>query len=147
MPRKIDGVGRRIEKRQVVIERRRVQRRARAWPPPECDLISEPNDERAVALGIVERLDADAIAREQQRAAAAVPERDAEHAAQVRERVLAPLLVGVDDGLGVGVGVERVAVGDELGAQLAVVVDLAVEDDPDRAVLVAESAGGRRRDR
>ena len=45
------------------------------------------------------------------------------------------------------VGAERVAAALELAPQLAVVVDLAVEDDPDRPVLVATSAAGRRRDR
>ena len=34
--------------------------------------------------------------------------------------------------------VERVPAGVELRAQLAIVVDLAVEDHPDRAVLVAD---------
>ena len=59
-------------------------------------------------LGVVERLDPDAVAGEEERAAPSIPERDAEHPAQVRERVLAPLLVGVHDGFGVGIGVERV---------------------------------------
>ena len=88
-------------------------------------------------LGVVQRLDADAVAGEEQRAAPSIPQRDAEHPAQVRERVLAPLLVGVHDGLGIGIRVERVPVRDELRAQLAVVVDLAVEDHPDGAVFVA----------
>ena len=55
-----------------------------------------------------------------------------------RDRGRAPLLVGVDDDFGVGRRVEAVAGGLELAAQLAEVVDLAVEDDPDRAVLVVD---------
>ena len=50
----------------------------------------------------------------------------------------APLLVGVDDDLGVAVRAEGVAGGLELGAQLAVVVDLAVVDEPDGLVLVGD---------
>ena len=46
------------------------------------------------------------------------------------------LLVEVDDRLGVGARAEPVALGLEARAQLGVVVDLAVEGDPDRAVLV-----------
>src|SRR5665648_782145 len=50
----------------------------------------------------------------------------------------APLLVGVDDDFAVAAGAERVAGGDELVAQLAVVVDLAVVDEPDGVVLVGD---------
>src|SRR5581483_687761 len=44
--------------------------------------------------------------------------------------------VEMDDDLGVGHGGKRVATGDQLFAQGAVVVDFAVEDQPHRAVLV-----------
>ena len=55
-----------------------------------------------------------------------------------RKRLGAPRLVGVDDDLGVAAGAEAVAERLELGAQLDVVEDLAVEDDPQRAVLVGQ---------
>ena len=48
------------------------------------------------------------------------------------------LLVEVDDDLGVAVGRQAVAGPQQLAAQLGVVVDLAVEDDDDRAVLVVD---------
>ena len=48
------------------------------------------------------------------------------------------LLVEVDDHLGVALGREPVARADQGLAQLAVVVDLAVEDDDDRPVLVGD---------
>src|SRR5688572_9880579 len=44
----------------------------------------------------------------------------------------------MDDRLRVAVGLEDVAGAFEVAAQLPVVVDLAVEDDPDRAVLVRD---------
>ena len=50
----------------------------------------------------VERLDAEAVAREQQPPPRRVPDREREHAAQVLDARVAPLLVGVDDRLGVG---------------------------------------------
>jgi hypothetical protein len=85
----------------------------------------------------VQRLDPDAIPYQHQRVSLRVPERYAEHSAKTREAVLAPFFVGVNDGLGVGVGVEAVTAGTQVVAQLAIVVDFAVEDDPDRAVFIA----------
>ena len=95
----------------------------------------------------VERLDAEAIAHEQQPAARRVPDREREHAAQVLDAAVAPLFVGVDDGLGVRPGAIAMAGASRLAADLGVVVDLAVEDDPDRAVFVRRAAAARRRDR
>ena len=61
-----------------------------------------------------------------------------EHAAHAVEALDAPLLERVDDHLGVGVvGPERVAAEPfELRPDLGVVVDLAVEDELERPVLV-----------
>jgi len=95
-------------------------------------------DELAVDLGEEELLDADAVAGQQQTLTPIIPDREGEHAAQMGDAVVAPLLVGVDDRLGVGRGGEPVAVGLELLAQLPEVVDLAVEDDPDAPVLVGD---------
>ena len=48
------------------------------------------------------------------------------------------LLVEVDQDLGIAPGPEPVSPGFEVPAQLPVVIDLAIEDDLDRAVLVAD---------
>ena len=48
------------------------------------------------------------------------------------------LLVEVDDHLGVALGGEAMAAAQQVAPQLAEVVDLAVEDDDDRAVLVVD---------
>ena len=88
--------------------------------------------------GVVERLDADAVADQPERLLASVPDGDGEHAPEAMQAVDAPLLEGVEDDLRIGVvrgpGVtpERF----ELRADLGVVVDLAVEDDAQAAVLV-----------
>ena len=87
---------------------------------------------------VIERLDAEPIADEEQPALRLVPQREGEHAAEAIDRAVAPLLVRVHDHLGVRVRAEPVAVRLELGADLGEVVDLAVEDDPDRAVLVRQ---------
>ena len=70
------------------------------------------------------------------RAAARVDEREREHAVEALERARAPALERGEHDLGVRARAERVARALELGAQLAEVVDLAVED---------ERAGRRRR--
>ena len=92
----------------------------------------------AVFVPVVERLDAEAVARQDQPPLAPVPDRHGEHAAQARGEVESVLLVEVDDHLGVAVAREAVPLRLELGAQLAVVVDLAVLDDLQAPVLVRE---------
>ena len=84
----------------------------------------------------MQRFDADAVAGEKQRPGPGVPDREAEHAAQARDGGGSPLLVGVHDRFRVGGGIETVPGGFELAPELTVVVDLAVEDDPDGAVFV-----------
>src|SRR5574341_562257 len=44
----------------------------------------------------------------------------------------------MNDGLGGGGGIELVAAGDQVFAQIVMVVDFAIEDDPDRTVLVRD---------
>src|SRR5262249_4477600 len=66
------------------------------------------------------------------------PDGDREHAAEPLPEARAPLLVAVDEHLGVAPRPEAVAGALELVHQLAVVVDLAVLDDDDAAVLVRD---------
>ena len=60
----------------------------------------------AAQLRVVERLDAQAVAREDQLLDAVVPDGEGEHAAELLGAVGAPFFVGVDDDFGVGVGTE-----------------------------------------
>src|SRR5207302_1827050 len=85
---------------------------------------------------VIKRLHAEPVAGEEQRLAVAVPQRKGEHAAEALHAVFAPLLPGVNDDLGVALRKKHVTRARELGDQLLVVVDLAVEDDDDAAVLV-----------
>jgi len=78
------------------------------------------------------------IAGEQKPLARLVPESEREHPTQPRHDRVAPLLISMDDGLDVGMGPEAMAEGLELGAQLDVVVDLAVEDHVPAAVLAVQ---------
>ena len=102
------------------------------------DLAGEEQPAGARRACVVERLDAEVVAAQDELAVALAQVGDGErpHAVEARATGRAPLLVGVHDDLGVAGGAKGVAGGLELGAQLAVVVDLAVVDEPDGLVLV-----------
>ena len=88
-------------------------------------------DDRFVGkLGVIKGLDPESIPRQKDVAAHVVPDTEGEHAVQVQRQVAPPLLVAVHEHLGVRVvGEEAVARTLELGAKLAMVVDLAIEHD------------------
>jgi hypothetical protein len=85
---------------------------------------------------VVQRLDAEPVADEQQRPPARVPDREGEHPLEALHAGRALLLVEVDDRLGVGSRAKAMSALLQLGAQRGVVVDLAVVGNPDRVVLV-----------
>ena len=110
-------------------------------PPLHARVLEDGLDLRAehqpaVLLRVVERLDADAVAGEQQPLARGVVQGEAEHAAQVVDHVDPVLLVAVQDHLGIGVAAEPVPPGFEQGPQFLEIVDLAVEHQADGVVLV-----------
>ena len=117
-------------------ERVESPRQRRIAGEERLDLAREP--QAAAALAQMQRLDAVAVAREHQRAVARVPQRDGELAIEARERPLAPGLVGAHDDLGVAACRESVPQRSELGAQLDVIEDLAVEHHPQLPVRAAE---------
>ncbi len=92
----------------------------------------------------VQRLDAQPIAGEEQPAAAGVPDREREHASKAMHAVVAPFLVGVHDRFGITQRPVPMTRRFERRTHVAVVVDLAVVDDPDRCILVAERLLSRR---
>src|SRR5581483_6290106 len=96
--------------------------------------------ERELAAGVPvgERLDAVAVASEHEPPPLPVPDRDREHPAQPLREAVAVLLVEMQDHLGVAVRSEAVTRALQLGPELAVVVYLAVLDDPGGAVLVRD---------
>ena len=69
--------------------------------------------------------------------ASLIPDRQREHAVEALGEFFAPLLPSVDQHFGIGmVRAEAVSLGLEFATQFAMVIDFAVEDDPDRPVLV-----------
>src|SRR2546423_2981906 len=67
---------------------------------------------------VIQRLDAEVVARQEQALPSLVPERIGEDTVQVGRTVFCPLLVGMHQDLSVGLGLEAVALGLQLGAQL-----------------------------
>src|SRR5439155_19318383 len=84
----------------------------------------------------IQWLDAEAVAAQQQRALCGIPDGKREHSSELRDALRPELLVEVEDRLRIALGPEDVAARDEATTQLAIVVDLAVEDDDLGAVLV-----------
>src|SRR5690606_5830159 len=92
--------------------------------------------EPVARLGVVERLDAEPVAGQEQPAPRPVPQREGEHPPQPVDAAVAVVLVEVRHDLGVALGAQAVAGAPERLGRLAVVVDLAVEDERHAAVLV-----------
>ena len=80
-------------------------------------------------LHVVERLDAEAVAGEHEPARVPLVDGEGEHAVEALRRVVPPGVPGLEDHFGVARGEEPVALGLELGAQLLVVIDAAVEHE------------------
>ncbi len=96
--------------------------------------LQERRQERceADALGgfrIIERLDAEPVARQRHRAGVAFVDREGEHAVKPLDAGLAPFVERLEHHLGVAMREEVVAGRDQLFAQFRIVVDAAVEDD------------------
>ena len=97
------------------------------------------------AAGVVERLDAVAIADQSDLAALGIEDREGEHANEAIHAFFAPFHVGVQDHLGVGARAEAVTEPQKLLAHRLEVVDLAVVGDPPAAAGVAHGHVARRR--
>lgn len=108
---------------------------ARRFGPPvhrglqqRLDLGREANGGAVVCH--VQRLDAERVPGQQQLAPTRVPECKGIHAAKVGEHLFAALRVELEQHFGVRLSPRRDAVVVQPGAQLLVIVDLAVEADP-----------------
>ncbi len=104
------------------------------------DLAGEEQAAGTRRASVVQRLDAEVVTVEDELATdlTQVGDRERPHTVEARGAGRSPLLIGVDDDLAVALGAEGVPRRLKLGAQLAVVVDLAVVDEPDSLVFVGE---------
>ena len=87
-------------------------------------------DEGAGVIAVMQRLDAEAVARQEQPTLSGIPDGEGPHAIEAQLALLSPLRIGGEDDLAVGVGDETVAEATQLLAQLEIVVDLAVIGQP-----------------
>ena len=112
--------------------------------PEPPDLRGE-GDAR-VRHGDVQRLRAEAVAREVERPSSRVPPREREHPVEAGNgRLYAPACDRVEDDLGVAGPAEDDALAREVGAQLGVVDDLAVVDEDALPARGDRGLGGRLR--
>ena len=111
-------------------------------PPPASERGQRGREaQRPVGLGEVERLDPEPVAHERDAPGVALGDREGEHAREAVDAGLAPAVPGLRDDLRVARREEAQAVGLELAAQLAVVVDAAVEGDDEPEVGVHQRLG------
>ena len=80
-------------------------------------------------LGVIERLDAEPVAREHDAAGLALPDRESEHAVEALDAARAPFRIGFEDDFGVALREEAISLLHELAAQLAIIINAAVEND------------------
>ena len=108
------------------------------------DLRAE--EQRSVAVQVVERFDPVAVAGEMEPAASVVPQGKGEHAVEALDAPDAPLLVSVEEDLRIRAGPEFVAEPLQPTPQLTEVVDLAVVDEPEALRRVRHRLMGGRRE-
>jgi hypothetical protein len=126
---------------QVVVQRDRVDARVDAAGRDERRERRRRAQAAAGQLGKVERLDPQPVADEHRAAAAVVVQAEGEHPGEPVEHPLAPDAPALEQHLGVGVGGEHLPGALELGPQLTMVVDAAVEDDMELVVVHRLGAG------
>ena len=106
-------------------------------PPPATSAGSdEANRTRLRILGDVQRLDAEPVAAEQHPAAVPLDDRECEHPEEPVDEAVTPVVVGLQQHLGVAGREEPVAVLGQFAAQVLVVVDAAVPGDREAEVAV-----------
>ena len=78
------------------------------------------------------------ISRDQEPLATKIPQGECEHAAEPLHTVVALVFVEVNYHLGIGMRREAMAGVQQSASKLAIVVNLSIQDDHDRAVLVED---------
>ncbi len=128
---------------QVIGQRGEVEFRAeRVGGQKRLDLRGEKK-RPIVGVNVIERFHAETITRDEQLLRAPIPDGERKHAPEVVDAAVAILLVQMQDRLRVGARREYVAPRLKAGSMIGVVVDLPIEDDLKRSVLVGHGLMAR----
>src|SRR4249920_2048828 len=117
------------------MQRDRIERRVDAAAREQRRQGRGEADE-ATAFGVIERLDAETVARQHDAAGIALPQRKGEHALEALHAIRAPGVIRFQDDFGVAVGEEAITLALQLRAQLAEIIDAAVESDSEPKLVV-----------
>ena len=96
------------------------------------------------AIGEIKGFDAKAVARKNDAPAISLPDREREHAVKALDAARAPLFICFEDDFGVALGKEAIAFFPQFAAQLAKIIDAAVERDREPKFAVDHRLVGRR---
>jgi len=119
----------------IMVERLRINLPLNLWHLQNgFDLGGE--DQLVAMPVVVQRLDAESVADEDQFALLAIPDGEGEHAVEQLDAIRPIFFVSMYDDFRVGSALEGMAFGQQRVANLLEVVDLAVVGYPDRAVFV-----------
>ncbi|EKD38667.1 MAG: hypothetical protein ACD_75C00651G0002 [uncultured bacterium] len=94
-------------------------------------------------LSIIEGLLADPVTGQKQIPVFAVPNGKSEHAPQIGDTFRAVLFVEVEDCFGIGLGMKLVATSHQIFPQFQVVIDFAIEDNPQCSVFIGHGLMSR----
>ena len=114
------------------------------WEGRQNGLRFGGEGQQFVALIDVERLDPKAISAEQEAPGLLVPQRQRPHSIEATKGVLSPASVRLEDDLGVALAAKADARLLQLGAQLKVVVELAVVAEGQPRLFQAHGLSGQR---
>src|SRR5437667_2527635 len=95
-------------------------------------------DQGFVAQAVVQRLNSNPVPRQKQRLRIVIPNREGKHATQLLQAFGTQFLVKVNNHLRIRLSLEGVPFTKQDTPQLLIVIDLPIENDPDRAVLIRE---------
>ena len=82
--------------------------------------------------------DSQPVARNVEASLGAVPDREGKHATEVFDAIISVFLVQMHNGFGIALGTVAMASGLQVPAQLLVIVDFPIEDDPNTFVFIVD---------
>ncbi len=135
-------LSRQVVERQKLSNRRHVHLSANGWISQD-GLQFRGKPQRTAVVEIVQRFDAHPVARHEQAASFRVPNGEGKHPAELLDALGTLVLVQMNNDFRVGLRAKYVAPLDQPLPKLVEVVNLAIEHNPDRIVLIREGLASR----